>query len=285
MWRVVHDRSGRSANAAPERSGWRTIHAPRRASRVHGAPHLGRPRGCGDQDPVVCTTRHTPAYGRPVARDAHEPRPALLPLGLPHRRGGRAVECAGLENRFGSFGPTRVRIPPSPLAVRLRAFLPRGLPEDRPPARAFRAPTSPRLPHGLPLVHPRSTRAWPRSVRRSQDRRSASSFDRNNDEIPRQYWKAPHANGRLPGRGEGVCGGLTSPQLPPAPRRARDVLARHAQRNQSPTPAHSGTRPIARRTPARGIPTRVRTNRRAAPPTGSYRARCLRISLPPRPRR
>src|SRR5919198_5718422 len=31
------------------------------------------------------------------------------------RRGGRAVECGGLENRFGRFRPTRVQIPPPPL--------------------------------------------------------------------------------------------------------------------------------------------------------------------------
>jgi hypothetical protein len=31
------------------------------------------------------------------------------------RRGGRAVECGGLENRFGPLGPTRVQIPPPPL--------------------------------------------------------------------------------------------------------------------------------------------------------------------------
>src|SRR3954468_12114622 len=30
-------------------------------------------------------------------------------------RGGRAVECGGLENRFGPLGPTRVQIPPPPL--------------------------------------------------------------------------------------------------------------------------------------------------------------------------
>src|SRR5438034_7257169 len=29
-------------------------------------------------------------------------------------RGGRAVECGGLENRFGPLGPTRVQIPPPP---------------------------------------------------------------------------------------------------------------------------------------------------------------------------
>ena len=32
------------------------------------------------------------------------------------RRGGRAVECGGLENRFGLLGPTRVQIPPPPLS-------------------------------------------------------------------------------------------------------------------------------------------------------------------------
>src|SRR5687767_1045075 len=31
------------------------------------------------------------------------------------RRGGRAVECGGLENRYGSLGSSRVQIPPSPL--------------------------------------------------------------------------------------------------------------------------------------------------------------------------
>ena len=227
--------------------------------------------GCGDQDPVVCATRHTPAYGRPVARDTHEPRPALLPLGLPHRRGGRAVECAGLENRFGSFGPTRVRIPPSPLAVRLRAFLPHGLPEDRPPARASRAPTSPRLPHGRPLSIPGRPARGRDQCAGLKTGAFASSFDRNNDEIPRDYWRAPHANGRLPGRREGVMRGSlprNCPQLLPV----GDVLARHAQRTG---PQHRRTAVHARvaRSPARGVLTRVRTSRRAAPRTGSYRAR------------
>ena len=31
------------------------------------------------------------------------------------RRGGRAVECGGLENRYASLGVSRVQIPPSPL--------------------------------------------------------------------------------------------------------------------------------------------------------------------------
>jgi hypothetical protein len=33
-------------------------------------------------------------------------------------RGGRAVECAGLENRYGRFRPSGVRIPPSPSITR-----------------------------------------------------------------------------------------------------------------------------------------------------------------------
>jgi len=32
-----------------------------------------------------------------------------------HRRGGRAVECGGLENRYPSLGGSRVQIPPPPL--------------------------------------------------------------------------------------------------------------------------------------------------------------------------
>ena len=36
-----------------------------------------------------------------------------LPYGVP-RRGGRAVECGGLENRSGRFRPARVQIPPPP---------------------------------------------------------------------------------------------------------------------------------------------------------------------------
>src|SRR5437588_10608912 len=34
---------------------------------------------------------------------------------VPARRGGRAVECGGLENRYGPLGPSRVQIPPPPL--------------------------------------------------------------------------------------------------------------------------------------------------------------------------
>ncbi len=76
-----------------------------------------------------------------------------------------------------------------------------------------------------------------------------------------------------------LCGGSlprNCPQLLPV----RDVLARHAQRT---SPQHRRTAVHARvaRSPARGVPTRVRTSRHAAPRTRSYRGRCLRISLPP----
>src|SRR3954449_11445064 len=38
--------------------------------------------------------------------------------GTDHRTTGAAVECGGLENRFGPLGPTRVQIPPPPLLPR-----------------------------------------------------------------------------------------------------------------------------------------------------------------------
>src|ERR1041385_3636071 len=53
-----------------------------------------------------------PAPGRPARR----PRYPVFA-----RRGGRAVECGGLENRFGRFRPTRVQIPPPPLDLRWTA--------------------------------------------------------------------------------------------------------------------------------------------------------------------
>ena len=58
---------------------------------------------------------------RDDARALAPPRVAQVPLSrrwrVPcrGRRGGRAVECGGLENRYGSLGSSRVQIPPSPL--------------------------------------------------------------------------------------------------------------------------------------------------------------------------
>src|SRR4029079_2265801 len=39
------------------------------------------------------------------------------------RRGGRAVECGGLENRYPSLGGSRVQIPPPPLLPPEHAWL------------------------------------------------------------------------------------------------------------------------------------------------------------------
>src|SRR6266496_2374432 len=41
----------------------------------------------------------------------------------PPRRGGRAVECGGLENRYPSLGGSRVQIPPPPLLCPEPAWL------------------------------------------------------------------------------------------------------------------------------------------------------------------
>jgi hypothetical protein len=63
----------------------------------------------------------TPSAGFPFRRSTARRRGALGTM-QPSRRGGRAVECGGLENRFGLLGPTRVQIPPPPLALRLARF-------------------------------------------------------------------------------------------------------------------------------------------------------------------
>src|SRR5213075_1782306 len=62
------------------------------------------------------------AYADPgTSQNGERGRDSLL-----SRRGGRAVECGGLENRFGPLGPTRVQIPPPPL--RPSAVAPGGAP-------------------------------------------------------------------------------------------------------------------------------------------------------------
>jgi hypothetical protein len=49
--------------------------------------------------------------------DARVNRSTSATLGwISTRRGGRAVECGGLENRYPSFGGSRVQIPPPPLS-------------------------------------------------------------------------------------------------------------------------------------------------------------------------
>jgi hypothetical protein len=68
------------------------------------------------------------------------------------------------------------------------------------------------FPTSVPLGHPGSRTAWPRSSAGLETGESAS-FERDKAEIPRRCWKASHANGHLPGPAGGF-GGLTSPQLP-----------------------------------------------------------------------
>ena len=93
-------------------------------------------RGNADGSRHVRLLRHLRASGRPgrlgarrLGRrglDRHRARSRRRPRQQPPdrrryafirstRRGGRAVECGGLENRYASLGVSRVQIPPSPL--------------------------------------------------------------------------------------------------------------------------------------------------------------------------
>ena len=77
------------------------------------------------------------------------------------RRGGGAVEWGGLENRYGRFGPSRVRIPPPPLTAptrRLRSPL-AGICRDTTPRSYASRFRSVRARAG------RSTRDWPSGSR------------------------------------------------------------------------------------------------------------------------
>ena len=61
---------------------------------------------------LAARTRFPVALLRPLghlSKRAKTSRYAVRP-----RRGGRAVECGGLENRYGPLGPSRVQIPPPP---------------------------------------------------------------------------------------------------------------------------------------------------------------------------
>src|SRR5581483_5729579 len=77
-------------------------------------PAAGRPNGAArreaDHPRRAAQLRQGPAHG--PARVAEQ-----RPLRCPGRRGGRAVECGGLENRYPSFGGSRVQIPPPPLTA------------------------------------------------------------------------------------------------------------------------------------------------------------------------
>src|SRR5207245_9541527 len=64
--------------------------------------------------PPSYTPRHCAARLRLTEGGLRPLRGRFARYSVP-RRGGRAVECGGLENRFGPLGPTRVQIPPPPL--------------------------------------------------------------------------------------------------------------------------------------------------------------------------
>src|SRR5262249_587739 len=112
------------------------VRHPRRAAAQPPPPGGGRPARRGVGRPVAIVLRASAGVSiggsRGVApwEGANIPLPGLrgslpdvcrtpsAPVALTcetNRRGGRAVECAGLENRYGRLRPSRVRIPPSPL--------------------------------------------------------------------------------------------------------------------------------------------------------------------------
>jgi hypothetical protein len=81
------------------------------------------------------------------------------------RRGGRAVECGGLENRYPSLGGSRVQIPPPPLfmsnpiwTIELRGSA---------PVLRAQAESAPGPP-GTPLTRPRSGARPARACGRSR---------------------------------------------------------------------------------------------------------------------
>src|SRR5918995_5536919 len=80
----------------------------------------------------------------PASRVRIPPSPLGGPTGPPARRGGRAVECGGLENRYGSLGSSRVQIPPSPLHKPPRGSgqKQKGRPRSRPGTRSRSDPVS-----------------------------------------------------------------------------------------------------------------------------------------------
>jgi hypothetical protein len=194
------------------------------------------------------------AHGRPRPnRRASCTRRLLLPLGLPHRRGGRAVECAGLENRFGSFGPTRVRIPPSPLAVRSGHFFPTVYLRIARRHWRFRL----RLPRDFPTATPLSI---PGRARPGPDHYAGSKTGASRHHSIATTTRYPVITGSLHMRTiagqapRGVLWGLTSTQLPQV-LPVRDVLARHAQPTSPQDRRTARHARVARRSLPRGTPT------------------------------
>ena len=218
---------------------------------------------------VVRTTSHS---SRPGTFAAHGPPGAPVALTCAaNRRGGRAVECAGLENRYGRFRPSRVRIPPSPLAVKSGHFFPTAYLRIARRHWRFTVP----LPRDFPTAAPLSIpgRARPGRDHCAGFKTGASRHHpiATTTKYPGHYWKSPHAHERRPGAARVLGGSL--PHSCPQLLHVRDVLARHAQRTSPQYRRTARHARVARRRLPRGIPTPVRTNWRAAQRTGSYRAR------------
>ena len=70
---------------------------------------------------LAARTRFPVALLRPLGHLSKRAKPSRY--SVRPRRGGRAVECGGLENRYGPLGPSRVQIPPPPLNCPVFAFL------------------------------------------------------------------------------------------------------------------------------------------------------------------
>ena len=209
-------------------------------------------------NPLGLRLRHlaacTPHVRTPPAR--------FLPQALPHtgepdqkvpanlNLTSRGV--AGLENRYGRFRPSRVRIPPSPLAVKSGRFFPTAylriarrhwrftlpLPRDFPTA----APLSIPGRAGLAAITAPVSRPAHRVIIRSRRRRDSPSL-----------LEVSTCGRSLARRREGVVGGSlphSCPELLPV----RDVLARHAQRTSPQYRRTARHARVARRSLPRGIP-------------------------------
>src|ERR671930_195611 len=121
VYPVRDRRSGRVAEggALLRRYGGTNLHRGFESLLLRLAFPAGRPTACraglraalapwpgSGREPVRSSTVLS-AYADPGTRQKAR-YPSL------RRRGGRAVECGGLKNRFGPLGPTRVQIPPPP---------------------------------------------------------------------------------------------------------------------------------------------------------------------------
>ena len=141
----------------------------------------------------------------------------------------------------------------------VRAFLPHGLAQDRPPARAFQAPTSPRPPlvqlrsghHITAITTPILSPARRVLIRSRQRGGTPPLLEGSTSE-------------RSPARAPRGVVRLTSPQLPPPPRWACGMGSSRAGTSLYDRRTAGHPR-VARRSPARGIPQPVRPNNSAQP--------------------